>query len=390
MVSGNELDRVELLPAQTNLIHVGPEKTGSTSIQSAFATLRPKLADHGVCYPGNPDLPRAYLEPLGFHGMRGAPPRDTTEWQDLLKELADAADERVLISHEQLGRATDDQMARVVESLGGVRPHVLMVARRYDTYIPSQWQQGVKARITRSYESYLELVMQDHCDDPLWRKVWLPHDTVDQVERWSRVVGMDAVTVVVANDQDHGFLSGVFERLLGLPSGMVGDNVSRSNRSLTYPEVELLRHFVISMNEHDATLEEFHRLMRKGVLRAMQSQPAVADEPRVPPLPKWAMELARVRSERRLEDLRRLEAEGLRVIGDPQRLAIPADAPTSEDISPPTVVSLETAIRANRALAKIELRNHRKVERRAIKAVGRAASEKLIEAPAKRRWFGRR
>src|SRR5690606_34113194 len=33
MTSCNELDSVEPVPAGTNLIHIGPEKTGSTSIQ---------------------------------------------------------------------------------------------------------------------------------------------------------------------------------------------------------------------------------------------------------------------------------------------------------------------------------------------------------------------
>ncbi|WP_110208417.1 hypothetical protein [Nocardioides daejeonensis] len=375
MLSGNELDAVHRLAEGTNLIHIGPEKTGSTAIQSAFAALRPRLADSGVLYPGNPERPRPYLEALGFHGQRGAPPRDPAEWQDLLDEVAAASASRVLISHEQLGRATDDQVRQVVASLGGERPHVLMVARRYDTFIPSQWQQGVKARTTLSYEEYLRLVMREDDSHVLWQTTWRPHDTAEQVRRWGSVVGEDAVTVVVANDQDHGFLFGVFERLFGLPDGSLREHVVRSNRSLTYPEVELLRQFAIDLKERGGTLEDFHRLMRQGVLRAMRTQPVVEGEPPVPPLPRWAMDFARRRSEQRVSDLQALQAEGLHIIGDLGRLEIPADAPMSEDLLPPAVVSLETAVRVSSALVRIEMRGQRRLKRRARRATQRGAAE---------------
>src|SRR5699024_7178771 len=41
-----------LLPERARLLHIGPMKTGTTSLQSAASKLRARLLAHGVRYPG--------------------------------------------------------------------------------------------------------------------------------------------------------------------------------------------------------------------------------------------------------------------------------------------------------------------------------------------------
>lgn len=364
-VAQKELDGLGLLPAGSNLIHVGPHKTGSTSIQSAFRALTPQLHQHGVHYAGGGQRVRLYLEPLGFPGLRGAKPRQESEWAALLAELADNADKRTLVSSEMLGRADDEQARQAIEHLGGTRPHVLMVARRYDTYLPSHWQQVIKGRETLSYAEYLERAIHGDDSDVLWRRIWLPHNTARQVRRWAAVVGMDAVTVVISDDRDRAFVPGVFERMLGLPDGILLRHVGRANVSLTYPEVELLRQFVITLKRHEATLEDFHDIMRSGVLRALHAGPRPAEGAPVPPPPEWAMEPLRQRSDQRIDELEELRAQGLRILGDTERIRIPEDAPVAADVASPTDVPLEVAARFNAAVVQGEMKRRKKRRQRA-------------------------
>ena len=46
-----------LLPPQAVLLHIGPHKTGTTAVQSALASARPRLKTAGVLYPGRADHP---------------------------------------------------------------------------------------------------------------------------------------------------------------------------------------------------------------------------------------------------------------------------------------------------------------------------------------------
>jgi hypothetical protein len=44
--------QIEPLPEGAVLVHVGFHKTGTTALQSAFASTRPELLAAGVLYPG--------------------------------------------------------------------------------------------------------------------------------------------------------------------------------------------------------------------------------------------------------------------------------------------------------------------------------------------------
>ncbi|NUR67161.1 MAG: hypothetical protein HOQ47_15480, partial [Streptomyces sp.] len=39
------------LPAGTRLLHIGPHKTGTTSIQGAMFAAKDRLGEHGVLWP---------------------------------------------------------------------------------------------------------------------------------------------------------------------------------------------------------------------------------------------------------------------------------------------------------------------------------------------------
>lgn len=336
---------VEPLPTGTRLIHIGPQKTGSTAIQAAMHERREELAELGVVYPGPRMRPLRAGAEIGFPMPRGKLTGPPGAWQRLVDLVAAAGDKRVCISHEAFGRATPEQVERIVAGLGGDRPHLLAVVRSYDSYLPSQWQQRVKAGVRASYEEWLRIVLGDDDREREWRQVWVPHDTVRLVRRWAERVDPVDITLLVGDESDRSLLPDVFEKLLDLPDGILTVEHAIANRSLSYPETELLRGLYAGFAAAGRTDREHFRLIHRGVIAALVASPYPDGEPRVPALPGWAYDRVAELSEQRLAGLADL---GVRILGDPEKLRTPARSESdAEGPDEPVVsVSLTTALRA--------------------------------------------
>ncbi len=325
-----------LLPEGARLVHIGPHKTGSTAVQVALFGAREALAEHGVYYPGGSRRRRRASEQLlrEVHedgSVRG----DLTRWQALVDEMRSSTAPRTCVSDERFGKAADHVVPRIVTDLGDQDVHVVAVARPYETLLPSQWQERVKAGYTASYEDWLRVVLSG--GPRAERDVWHAHDTPALIERWVRHVGAERFTLVVADEADRRHLLVVFERLLGLPEGLLEAEPDRSNRSLALAEVEALR----AMNEVHRTRgvsgEDYKRLVRAGARTTVRSAAQVRG-PRRPALPGWAESDVRARSLARVDALRGTD---VRVVGNLDNL-LPAAA-TGADPDPSTWVSAASA-----------------------------------------------
>ncbi len=349
----------------THLIHIGPQKTGSTAIQAALHRSREELRAHGVVYPGPQSKPREAAEVgLGFARI-AVVDRSTEAWDDLLRQVDDPDAQRVCVSLEAFGRATDEQIERIVEHLGGSSPHILAVARRYDALLPSQWQQRVKSQLQLAYDDWLAILLgDDQPEDQHWANFWIPHDTVSLVRRWTRAVGPDRFTLVVADESDRELLSRTFEQLLGVPEGMLRDQGGRANTSLSYPQVELLRQLNVVFHEQDWLADPWFDLVKTGVVPALLAQPEVAGTARVPPMPAWAWPRLVELSDRRVDGLREL---GVRTVGDLDGLRV-VPTPDADHEAPLTDVPVSVAVAALRGMAEAAERRHRADRRRLRRA----------------------
>ena len=344
-------DSVEPLPDGTHLLHIGPQKTGSTSLQRSLHEQREQLREHGAVYPGPGVRSRLALGAgLGYPTPRGGKRPLKKLWRQMLADVNDPTARVVCISSEAFGRAPRKQIKRTVAALGGDRPHVLLVARRYDRLLPSQWQQRVKARVSLTYDEWLRIVLgpPPPDGDPHWRNVWRAHDSVELARRWAAAAGADNVTVLLADDSDHTLLPSVVERLLGVPPGLLTPGDEVVNRSLTYGEVELLRAVNAHFEERGYPGKRYHRLVHRGLLPALVAQPRHPDDPSIPPLPSWAWGPLVERSRERVEGLRGLD---VRVVGDPEILLLPDEPPAgviddAADAAGPSHVPLEIMERA--------------------------------------------
>ena len=319
---------LDALEAGTRLIHIGPQKTGTTSIQLALFGMRQELEELGVYYPKGSHRRRRAAFSLGLpDGLRSGSPIEP--WQRLVKEVARAGDARVCVSNEDFARASDPAVIeQIVRELGGGHPvHVVLVARRLDLFLPSQWQERVKGRVRLSWEDWLGVILGE--DDTEWehRNVWLGHDLAGLARRWLEHVEPSQLTVVVTDEQDRTQQTRVFEQLLGLPPGTVRSDPTKSNRSLTLAETELVRAINVMWARAGWSHESYRALVAKGFVLPLVRQSPTGSGPRSAVLPDWAHARVRELSDRRVEELSALPS---RIIGDLGQLLVPAREPLGE------------------------------------------------------------
>jgi len=332
-----------LLPPGSRLIHIGPHKTGSTAIQVALQQARDAMVEHGVYYPTGPYRRRRAGWSLGLAGRpAGTTPPPVQLWENLVTEVADAGDVRVCVSNEDFGRATPEQARRIVNDLGGERAHVVAVVRRLDRYLPSQWQERIKAGDRRSFDSWLRVVLGG--DESRWehRNVWVAHDVEALVRRWLEVVDPERFTLIVSDDSDHSLIPRTFEALLGLPEDFLRPVSDRSNRSLNLVEAELVRQVNQVCAAQGVKGPLYRQLVRHGLTASLIQSPGAIPGGKIQ-LPDWALSQVRELSDQRAEAVARL---GVRLVGDPDRLRVPAEVTSGDPDATGASVPLAATMQA--------------------------------------------
>ena len=325
-------------------MHVGPYKTGSTALQGALHRARDELARHDAAYAGQGSRAmRAGWAVLG-ETPRGRHTAVDAEWSALVDDVRHKADARLCLSSEDLAMAGPDVVRRIVTDLGADRVHVLVVARRLDRLLPSQWQQRTQEFGTLTYDAFLHAVLDEDVpdDDPTRRTFWRSHDLADLVGRWVAEVGGDRVTVVVADEDDRTLLPSTVERLLALPPGLL--EVHGSNPSLTAAGVELFRR-LNGVAEQRAWPDAVFARIAKAMVGEMQQVPRHPDDDTVRGLPAWAVDRVRHLSRERATALL---ASGAVLVGDPSLVEAcdPARAAAAEPevLRPDVVVAALTGV----------------------------------------------
>lgn len=314
------------LPTGTRLLHIGPHKTGTTSIQGALFEAKDAMAGHGVDFPGTSRHPMsAALAVCSRPGMMGNTKPTERHWETLLEQVEATGKRTSVISSEFFADAPDDEtIARVVEDLGGERVHVLITLRPLARIMPSQWQQYVQNGLRMGYENWLTHMLKKAPYEQPNPSFWRRHRHDRLVERWVRVVGADRITVVVVDDSDRGGLMRTFEQLLGLPADLLQPVPDTANRSLTLAETEMLRNLNKEFRSNELPEELYSQLVRYGAIMHMKNTCTPGPDDVKISTPQWAVEAA---AEIGAEMADRIAGMGVRVLGDPALLsAVPKPA----------------------------------------------------------------
>jgi hypothetical protein len=342
----------ETVPVGARLVHIGFDKTGTTSLQGSFHGDRERLRANGVIYPGSERYQKSPgVAVTAARGNTGDRPVTMADWDDLVAEVAAAPPAaREFVSSEWLCRATDEQARTVVEGLGGTGPrdsgrdhgavHVVATIRPLAKILPSAWQQYVKDGFTGDYESWLRgMLLEPPYQQPTpWFWIRHSHDVV--LARWAALVGPANVTAIVVDERDRELLFRQFESLLALPAGfLVPEPERKQNASLTWPEAEMLRMVNQAFVENGWSDELYGDLVRAGLTPRLATARAAVGQQVPITTPRWALERAAAVG---AAAAAAINALGVRVLGDLDSLGQPPVAGAADPVAPKPMVAVQS------------------------------------------------
>ncbi len=162
-------------------LHIGLNKTGTSSIQDFMRMNAAALLAEGVCYPATLRQPVAHHE-LSFWIKKLAPevdPAGTPEGQALRTEMAAAR--TVVISSEDFHTLSPKAVRQLARLLDGHRVQVVLYVREHVAYLASWYQQNVQAsHLSCAFDTFCHLTSK-------------PLHTI--AERWAEVFGRRNVQV---------------------------------------------------------------------------------------------------------------------------------------------------------------------------------------------------
>ncbi|MFT4123691.1 MAG: hypothetical protein QM635_07665 [Microbacteriaceae bacterium] len=334
-----QLTTIDPIPEGSVLLHIGPPKTGSTSLQEALFQNRDRLlAEHGVHYPPTTRHPRpAYAAvsyevlPTRYH------PSDIKRWDRLAAAVRSSPGKRIVLSSETVSNASTEQARRIVEDLGG-RVSIAISLRPLSQLLASRWQQHVKEQMTLSYPNWLRQVFDENSEIRFARQFWHRYRIDDVAARWAPVIGEENITLVVLDPADRGRLFGSFEALLDLPAGALTTEQGTLNTSIPYPTVEVMRRFNRRFNRAGLPRQYYVRSVEQSGIDTLMTSPAIFAERLPIGTPDWAIERANAEQQRMNEALR---ATDVGVIGDLDTLIAPATTRAATGV--PDTVPVEAA-----------------------------------------------
>jgi hypothetical protein len=181
--------------AKKVILHVGSPKTGTSFLQEMLFSERERLREQGILYPGE-RFDAHFLAALDLMQLRwgGLEAQAVGAWDELAAETHKWPG-TVIISHEILARATPDQVAHALESLGG-EVHIVVSARDLARQLPAEWQENIKHRRTTTYAEFLEGVRDPERSSNLGQWFWGVQETPDVLARWGATLTPDHVHLI--------------------------------------------------------------------------------------------------------------------------------------------------------------------------------------------------
>jgi hypothetical protein len=305
-----------LLPERTRLVHIGPFKTGTTSLQAAFDAGRDAVSSQGVHYTGpttQPTLPVLAVT-RRTQTIYGSKPPSIRMWRGLVREVDRAREPRVVVSSEFFSDASAEAAGQVVHDLGGTRVHVAVTLRPLARILASQWQQMTQSGGRSTYDDWLTSLFDGTGQSTTF---WGRHRHDELVARWAAVVGPANLTVVAVDDRDHAMVLRIFERLTGLRPMTLSIPPDRTNRSLTHGETEAVRLFNQLAVDLGVSPPVTAKVMRYGAATYLKLRQPMPGEDRIE-TPSWALARA---AEVAREMVDAIASSGVRVVGDLEALA---------------------------------------------------------------------
>jgi hypothetical protein len=241
-------------------LHVGPHKTGTTSIQSCLKNLfRNESPVSSTWYP--PSEPKGPGHAALADKLLN---NDTSQLKLIVQQARSAAVERLLLSSENFCRIGIDAWHRIaMDCFAGCAVTLITTQNPMGARVSSIWQESIKQGRQASFDSSIERILQD------------PGLSSTHIPNIARAVGASRVMVVYSRNSDpSGKLLENFFQAIGEDVDRLADvEVIHENRRIGMIEVELFRRLnqLLSKNGIQPSSGEFHGI-RSQLLRVFWSK----------------------------------------------------------------------------------------------------------------------
>lgn len=363
------------LPPGGLLVHVGPAKTGTTSLQSSFHNNRPVLAEHDLHYAG-----AARHSSTAIKDLMAVSPRVDKQpmgaWQRLADEIRTSTASRVVLSSEGLAHADAAIADRLLADVGRSPVRVVLTMRPLADMLASSWWQYVQTGKKMTYDEWLDGVLRtDLAGEVVTPNFWRRSRIEKVAGLWAERLGPEAVTVISLADRPRDFVQRTFEQLAGLPEGILVPKEGQTNDSLSYPIAEMVRHFNLIVGAEGAGTKQV-ATQRQRAYNQLKARTELLTEVRKVETPAWAIEQACSIAGEINDGLRAL---GVNIVGDLDALTRPSK-PVPESIEPaPTHIATEDAA----ALLYFMMRSTDQHARELLNAKFRKREQKLQQKLAR-------
>ncbi|HEY8275425.1 MAG TPA: hypothetical protein VIG52_00330 [Methyloceanibacter sp.] len=287
------------------VMHVGPHKTGTSSLQWALQSQYSAKQPQRLWYPKPRSLGPGHA--LAAHASLelGSSAREPflRDWIDTARQ---SECETLIVSAEALSAAYPDKVGKLAAQTEDCDIHLVFTLTPISRRSMSLWQGKVKHRFDRPLDAAGNDVLNS------------PGLAADLIDVFADAFPAAKISVIVVNRQSPLDLYRRFAEATGIP--LLPPQESSElvvNRSLGRVEAEMVRSFNLSVAQLDLSDEDYRaglRLLRE-LLTSDGWQAAVPSLPLALP-DDWVEPLAE-RCVATLANLRKLEAEGrIEILGD--------------------------------------------------------------------------
>ena len=197
-------------------MHVGPHKTGTTTIQFSMNLNKNLLKKNGIYYPKSgfvsEGLPGHHNLAWELSGNDRYAEKYGT-WSDLVSELNRVNFDRIILSSEDLCTLPREKVIQINEYLKDFDVHIVIYVRRQDQRLQSAWSEKIKnAKDDTEWLSFPEFVAQVDYKFPYY-------DYYTLIQKWSDVFGKPKIIVrVLEKNQLRGTLLNDFLTACEIPN----------------------------------------------------------------------------------------------------------------------------------------------------------------------------
>lgn len=293
-------------------LHIGPPKTGTTTIQSALNARRTQLLAQGIRYVGaGSQTSAAAMAVTRRRNPANGRYIPISTWNDVLRELRRSVEHTAIISSEWFAGADRSQIERLAADLRPYTVSVLITIRSLELILPSRWQQNVIEGASYGYEEWLEEIFAP-TDSPRKARFWHQQDHGKLALRWAAAFGTDQIHIVCVNETEPLRLLRDVEAITGITPGTLDADEVTKNRKMDRQEVEEIRRFNELVNSRGVSRSLAYLSVSRGAVVRLQAVES-AVRSRITPIRRDVHQRVVAASEAIIVDL---QNSGVRVFGD--------------------------------------------------------------------------